>query len=78
MMATPKPHAESAERYDVLSAVTYTKKNDGGSATAWNRVGVAFAHKDGEGLNVTLTSLPLDGKLVIRKHVNREDASPTG
>ncbi len=75
-MATAKPPAQSAERYDVLSAVTYTKKNDGGTATAWNRVGIAFAHKDGEGLNVTLAALPLDGKLVIRKHVSRDD-SPT-
>ena len=71
-MTNEKPHAQSAERYDVLSAVTYTKKDDGGTATAWSRVGVAFAHKDGEGLNVTLTALPLDGKLVIRKHVGRE------
>lgn len=73
-MATTNTHAQSSERYDVLSPVTYTKKNDGGTATSWNRVGVAFAHKDGEGLNVELTSLPLDGKLVIRKHVARDDS----
>jgi hypothetical protein len=72
-MATGKSHAQGKERYDVLSAQTYTGKNGGGERTAWTRLGVAWAHKDGEGLNVTLTALPVDGRLVIRKHVDQDE-----
>jgi hypothetical protein len=35
---------------------------------SWTRVGVAFAHKDGNGLNVELRAIPVSGKLVIRRH----------
>jgi hypothetical protein len=67
-------HDQSTERYDVLSTVEYKSKRDGSTRTQWTRIGVAFPHKDDEGFNVTLTALPLDGKLVIRKHIDREDS----
>lgn len=31
----------------------------------WTRIGSAFPHQDGEGFNLRLDALPLDGKLVI-------------
>ncbi len=33
----------------------------------WLNLGVAFVHEDGEGFNLLLQALPLDGKLVLRK-----------
>ena len=38
----------------------------------WLNVGVAFPHEDGEGLNLLLQSLPLDGKLVLRTYTEQE------
>jgi hypothetical protein len=33
----------------------------------WTRIGVAWAHKDGKGLDVQLDGLaPLDGRIVLR------------
>ena len=35
--------------------------------SAWNRVGAVFAHKDGEGFDIMLDALPVDGRLTLRK-----------
>lgn len=32
----------------------------------WNRIGAAWEHEDNQGLSVTLQSLPLDGRIVLR------------
>jgi len=32
----------------------------------FNRIGSAFPHKDGEGYNILLDALPVDGKVVLR------------
>jgi len=32
----------------------------------FNRVGAAFAHRDGEGHTVQLDSVPVDGRIVLR------------
>ena len=32
----------------------------------WNKVGIAYHHKDGKGLNIKLLALPIDGKLTLR------------
>lgn len=39
--------------------------SDGKKARAWTRIGVAFPHKDGLGLNVEVHSFPLDGRIVL-------------
>ncbi len=32
----------------------------------WLKIGVAYQHKDGKGLNLILNALPLDNRLVLR------------
>jgi hypothetical protein len=32
----------------------------------FNRVGSAFEHKDGQGFNIILESIPVDGKVTLR------------
>ena len=39
----------------------------------WHKIGVAFVNKDGS-LSVHLDSLPMNGKLQIRDHVERDDS----
>jgi hypothetical protein len=38
----------------------------GNSKTFWDRIGVAWLNQDGKGLNIQLTSLPVDGHFTLR------------
>jgi hypothetical protein len=37
-----------------------------GDKAFWTKIGAAWQHADGKGLNVTLSFIPLDGRVVIR------------
>jgi hypothetical protein len=41
------------------------KGGEGGKGF-WTRIGAAWAHEDGEGLNLQIDMVPLDGKIVLR------------
>lgn len=47
------------------SHIVYVVKN-AGEMSFWNRIGVAWAHKDGKGFNADLDCLPIDGKITLR------------
>jgi hypothetical protein len=38
-----------------------------GDNAFWTKVGAAWAHEDGEGFSITVTAVPLNGRLVVRK-----------
>ena len=42
------------------------KKQDGAADSSWSKIGVAFLHKDGKGLDVVLDALPVSGRIVLR------------
>ena len=58
-------------RYDAYVVENY-EDDAGVEKASWTRVGVAFPHKDGMGLNVELRAIPVSGKLVIRRHESNE------
>ena len=33
----------------------------------WNRIGAAWRHKDGHGVELTLNSLPVNGRVTLRE-----------
>lgn len=37
-----------------------------GDKSYWSKIAVAWVHKDGQGFNVQMDALPVDGKLVLR------------
>ena len=39
---------------------------------AWNRVGAAWQHRDGQGYDVVLDSLPVDGRVTLREQRREE------
>jgi hypothetical protein len=39
----------------------------------WTRIGSAWPHKDGKGLNIVLSALPTNGRVVLREYTD-EDA----
>jgi hypothetical protein len=38
----------------------------------WTPIGAAFPHKDNEGYNIVLQTIPLDGKIVLRPPKERD------
>ena len=66
-IGTEAPAVNGSDRYDVLVVEKY-EDEAGAEKSSWTRVGVAFPHKDGNGLNVELKAIPVSGKLVIRRH----------
>ena len=45
----------------------YTVRPAGdGDKSYWSKIAVARAHKDGQGFNVQMDAMPVDGKLVLR------------
>lgn len=37
-----------------------------GDKSYWSKIAVAWAHKDGQGFNVQMDAMPVNGKLVLR------------
>jgi hypothetical protein len=72
-MGTEAPAVNGNDRYDVLVVEKY-EDEAGTEKSSWTRVGVAFPHKDGQGLNVELKAIPVSGKLVIRRHEGKARA----
>jgi serine/threonine protein kinase HipA of HipAB toxin-antitoxin module len=65
-MSKQKTPAPTKPRYDVLVADEYER--DGQKQVNWIRVGAAWDHDDGDGFQITLKALPLNGTLVVRRH----------
>lgn len=47
------------------SHAVYVVEGEGDNAF-WTKIGAAWQHQDGKGLNITLSALPLNGRLVVR------------
>ena len=45
-----------------------------GDKSYWNAIGAAWSHKDGEGFNVKLDMLPLNGADIVIRKPKDEDA----
>ncbi|WP_202331114.1 hypothetical protein [Mesorhizobium sp. L-8-3] len=43
-----------------------------GDRAFWTKVGCAWSHGDGQGFNVTLSAVPLSGRLVLRVRTEKE------
>ena len=44
----------------------YTVIKREGQEDFWLAIGAAFMHQDGDGYNIVLQALPIDGKIVLR------------
>ena len=48
--------------FTAYSVVETSKKKN-----RWTRIGVAWTHQDGEGINIALDAIPVNGSIVLRK-----------
>lgn len=61
--------ADNKPAYDACVVIERGK----GKKNYWHKIGAAFPHEDGEGFNIELNSLPIDGKIVLRKPLPPKD-----
>jgi hypothetical protein len=54
----------AAQQQPAYTAYAVTKRE--GQDDWWTPIGAAFEHKDGQGFNIVLQTIPLDGKIVLR------------
>lgn len=64
---------ETNSKPAMLTAFTVRKYKQGKEErTHWLAIGQAFGHKDGEGFDIVLQALPVDGRVVLRKPLPKE------
>ena len=44
----------------------YQVRDREGKKSIWTRIGSAWAHADGQGFNVQIDAVPLDGRITLR------------
>lgn len=47
--------------------IAYNVQESRDGTGIWNRIGAAWQHKDGRGLEVNLSSVPVDGRVTLRE-----------
>ena len=65
MTNKPTPTAPAKHQPD-FNVFIVVKKDDADKEGFWTKIGAAWKHQDGDGLNITLAALPIDGQLVLR------------
>ena len=57
-----------AAQQPTYQAYTVVKRQgkEGAQDDYWLNIGAAFMHQDGEGFNIVLQALPINGKIVLR------------
>lgn len=46
--------------------IAYQVRDREGKKAFWTRIGSAWAHQDGNGFNIQLECVPLDGRITLR------------
>ena len=54
------------------SHVAYQVRDRDGKKGFWTRIGSAWAHTDGQGFNIQLECVPLDGRITLRVASEKE------
>jgi len=60
---TQAPAATPATYLNVFTVEEY--EANGKTQKRWTKIGAAFPHKEGTGLNIELQAFPVDGRLVV-------------
>jgi hypothetical protein len=55
------------------SHIAYQVRDREGGKGFWTRIGAAWAHGDGQGFNIQLESVPLDGRITLRVATDKKD-----
>ena len=61
---TQQDEPSAVKRPDFLA---YTVRESKDGKGYWNKIGTAWQHRDGQGYDIQLESLPLDGRVTLRE-----------
>jgi hypothetical protein len=64
-----------ANQQPAYRAYTVVKRE--GQDDFWLAIGAAFMHQDGDGYNIVLQALPIDGKVVLRLPKENQGDQPS-
>ncbi len=64
-MSKSKTATQEATSKNMPTHNVYVIEGEGQDAY-WTKVGAAWKHNDGDGFNISLTAVPLNGRLVLR------------
>ncbi len=64
-----------ANQQPAYRAFTVVKRE--GQDDFWLAIGAAFMHQDGDGYNIVLQALPIDGKIVLRLPKDDQNQQPS-
>jgi hypothetical protein len=51
-------------------------EKNGETNSDWTRVGVAWAHRDGNGFDIILEAIPVNGRIALRKNKPKSEQAP--
>jgi hypothetical protein len=66
----------AAQQQPTYQAYTVVKRE--GQDDFWLNIGAAFMHQDGDGFNLMLQALPINGKIVLRPPKRESETHETG
>ena len=52
--------------HTAYSVRDFTKADTGESDSMWLKIGVAWPHRDGQGFDVQLDAVPVNGRVILR------------
>ena len=56
--------------FNAYTVIDYQR--NGKRNSKWTKIGVVFSHKDGEGYDIALDALPINGRISLRKPKSKE------
>lgn len=63
----------NAQHGNAPSHIAYQVRDGREGKSFWTRIGVAWAHADGQGFNVQIETVPLDGRITLRVTAEKKD-----
>lgn len=57
------------------SFIAYHVRQGENTKAYFNRIGAAFMHKDGEGQDILLDAVPIDGRITLRSPQERSESN---
>lgn len=71
--ANTKPTTGNRSPSHIAYLVRDISKQSGDKNAIWTRIGSAWQHADGNGFNIQIKTLPLDGRITLRVASDKKD-----
>lgn len=69
----PAPGPGAGGRGNPPTHIAYQVRDGKGNKSYWTRIGSAWTNSDGQGFNIQLDCVPLDGRITLRVASDKKD-----